>query len=126
MADDAGDSGMVPLRQMLGVLRAELTASMEDAKGAALRFRLEEVELELQVAVTATGGGNAGVEFWVVSLGARGERTSGSTHTFKLKLKPATPDARDVLVGDSAGTSFLGRGKPEAATPGPDSGAANR
>jgi hypothetical protein len=72
-----------------------------ESKDEEMRFALGPIELELQVEVSSSGGGEAGVKFWVLSLGGKGERSSDATQTLRLSLTPvlsSAPDG-DVLVG---------------------------
>ena len=41
--------------------------------------------------VSYTGGGEAGVRLYVVTLGAKGEVTSGSAHRVTVTLQPVDP-----------------------------------
>jgi hypothetical protein len=60
------------------------------------------VELEFSVEVTREGSGEAGIKFWVVSMGGRAGLSNAQTHRVSLSLVPqARVDDRweDVLVG---------------------------
>lgn len=63
-------------------------AALEQGEGEEVRFALGPVELEFQVEVSNDAGVDGGVKFWVVSLGGRGTRSSGQTHTVRLSLSP--------------------------------------
>ena len=75
-------------------LRSELTAAMQGSEGERLRFELDAVDMEFLLEVRKEGGGEAGIKFWVISLGAKGGVSSGSTHRVKLSLSP-----QDVATG---------------------------
>jgi hypothetical protein len=97
------ESVPIPLASAIRVLRAELQAAVRAGEGEDLRFALGPVELELQVQAASEGGGEAGIKFWLVSVGAKGSRSSQTTHTVRLSLTPVRADAdggedRDVLV----------------------------
>ena len=68
---------------------------MKEGKDQDVRFALGPIELELQVAVASTGGGEAGIKFWVLSLGGKGERTSGRTQTLRISLTPVLGSEAD-------------------------------
>ncbi len=71
-------------------LRQELLKAVEQAKGEELRFEVQEMELELQVGVTAGGEAGVGLKFWVVELGSvKGTLERSTVQTVRLKLKPA-------------------------------------
>lgn len=88
----------VPLARAIEALRRELVAAVQEGKDEEVRFALGEIELEFQVEVSHEAGAEAGVKFWVVSLGGKGSRTAGQTHTVKLSLSPvlASDVGRDV------------------------------
>ena len=90
MADDN-----LPLATAIEALRQELIVALDKGKDAEVRFALGPVELEFQVEVSYEAGGEAGVRFWVVTLGGKGSRTSATTHTVRLSLSP-------VLAADVA------------------------
>lgn len=86
--------GWVGLADAVRALRSELTAAMAEAEGQRVQFELGSVEMEFLVEVQKEGGGEAGIKFWVVSVGAKGGLSSGSTHRVKLALSP-----KDVVTG---------------------------
>jgi hypothetical protein len=94
------DEDWVPLSAMVRMLRSELATAVDAAEGEDLQFRLGPIELEFQVGVTNEGGGEAGIRFWVVSLGAKGARAREQTHRIKLILTPhrASDPGADVDV----------------------------
>jgi hypothetical protein len=91
------ESGWVGLAEAVQVLREELTVAMENAEGESLRFELGPVEMEFAVTVRKEGGGSAGVQLGVVSIGAKGGVSSDSAHRVKLVLTP-----KDLLRGGRA------------------------
>lgn len=95
----------IELRTVVDNLREELSSLTLTAPGEELQFVLEDIELELKVGVTKSGGADAKAKFWVVEVGGKGEYKSDATQTVKLKLKPKLRDAKvgkstEVLVGD--------------------------
>jgi Trypsin-co-occurring domain 2 len=95
MADD-----WVGLADAIRALRRELTAAMTAGQGEPIRFELGPVEMEFLLEVGKEGGGEAGVRFWVVSLGGKGSATSGSTHRVTLSLVPKGPAGRPPEIAD--------------------------
>ncbi len=97
------DDVLIPLSGAIRALRRELVESVREGKDQEVKFALGAIELELQVQVESTGGGEAGIKFWVVSLGGKGERTSGRTQTLRISLTPVLgSDAdsdRPLVVG---------------------------
>jgi hypothetical protein len=52
--------------------------------------------------VTRTGGGQAGVQLWVLALGAKGELGHASTQRIKVTLQPIDPETgQDSQIGDT-------------------------
>jgi hypothetical protein len=84
----SGERLGVPLAKMIQDLRAELLAAVAEGEGKELRFKLQPIELDLELAVTWTGEANGGVKFWVVEFGAKGGVEKGMTQRVKLVLDP--------------------------------------
>lgn len=89
MAEDYKDKiGGIELSDLLRTVRLQISDAMQEADGRSLQFELEKVELELKVEVAKKGTASTDIKFWVVSLGAKGEYTSSTSHTFKFTMKP--------------------------------------
>lgn len=89
----------VELTAAIEQIRAQLADAMEKGKGAPLSFRPGPVELEFEVAFSATGGGEFGVKAYVLSIGAKGEVSREVTNRVKLSLTPVGPTGDDILIG---------------------------
>lgn len=90
----------VGLADAVQALRAELATAMEESQDEALRFELGPVEMEFLLEVQRDVGGEAGVKFWVVSLGAKGSVSRGSTHRVTLSLTPRDAAGQSPLIRD--------------------------
>lgn len=105
MAEDYSDKlAGVPLKDVLRTVRLELEDAMKEAEGRSLQFQVENVELELKVEVTSKVGGKGGIQFWVVSAEAQGERAYTTAHTFKFTLKPVANNngnSHVMIAGES-------------------------
>lgn len=93
----------VPLASAIEVLRGELVEAVRAGEDQEIQFALGPVELELEVVVEKKVDGQAGIKFWLVSIGGGASRSSGSTHTVRLTLTPTRRGAgegqrQDVLV----------------------------
>ena len=82
------ESSWVGLADAVSALRSELVAAMAEGEGQRLGFELDAVEMEFLFEVSKEGAGEAGIKFYVISLGAKGGVSSGSTHRVKLTLTP--------------------------------------
>ena len=103
MGNEANHSGDIQLAEMIQTLRSELEKAQAASKGAEIKFKTEKVELELQVAISRKTTGEGGVEFWVVKAGAEHERSTATTHSFKLSLVPVNAiTGKRVLVADES------------------------
>jgi hypothetical protein len=91
---------MVGLAEAIRSLRGELTLAMQEGEGQGLRFKVDPVELEFELAVTSTKGGGGGIKFWVVTAEAKLDRSTATTHRIKLSLAPLlkTADGADTDV----------------------------
>lgn len=77
----------IELSEMLGQLRKELSKAQGDGRDSELKFLIEDIEIELQVATTQSGEGGGGVKIAVVSFGAKVNASKVDTQKLKLKLK---------------------------------------
>lgn len=94
MADNAADDGWVGLPEAIESLRADLASAWWDGQRRRIRFRVEPVELTVQVGVTKTGKGAAGVKWHVLTLGGERSREAATTQTLKLRLVPVLFDEK--------------------------------
>ena len=91
----------IELSEMLGQLREELLKARGQSEGSDLKFLIEEIEIELQIATTKGGKGGGGVKFWVYNAEAEVNVSQARTQKLKLKLKPVGRDGKgEVLVSD--------------------------
>lgn len=97
----------IPLAAAVRALRAELVEAVRQAEGEELLFALGQVELELQVGVSKEAGGEAGIKFWLVSIGGSGSRASSTTHTIRLSLSPVSASGEEIRIHSSV------QGRPE-------------
>ncbi|MEU1485617.1 trypco2 family protein [Streptomyces sp. NPDC005752] len=79
---------MIELASVIRDLRDELEQAIGVAEGAALRFELGTIELEVSVALERSGGAGAKVRFWVVESGAEAKTAHTGTQRITLALKP--------------------------------------
>jgi hypothetical protein len=82
----------VDLAAAIKALRAALEESLADGSHSTVRFRADPVELTVNVAVTKSRQGTAGVKWHVISVGGQRERELASTQTLKLRLTPVLFD----------------------------------
>ena len=95
--------GVVGLSEALIALREELLTAWQQGEGEGrhLRFRIPEpIELTIQAAVTVDAKANAGVKWWLLSLGGEASRESQVTQTLHLKLAPVMYDPQTGQVTD--------------------------
>jgi hypothetical protein len=88
------------LADVLAQLRSNLAQALQEGAEEDLRFALDDVEVELQVAVTKEGTGKAGVKFWVINAEAAGKLADVTTQKIKLKMKVVDKDGRPVAIAD--------------------------
>jgi hypothetical protein len=100
----------IPLASAIQALRHELTTAVEAGQDEKVRFALGDIELEFQVQIARERRANAGIAFWVLSLGAEGSRSAGHTHTVRLSLSP-------VLASEAGTTGPLIVGSRQARRP---------
>ena len=108
-----GEGEFPSLADTIAAVRRELSSAQAAGQGQPVQFRTGPVELEFEVAVTRTGGGQAGVQLWVLTLGGKAERGHATTQRIKVTLQPVDPDTgQDARIADA-------RRGPEPAGPPP-------
>lgn len=97
----------IPLADMLIKLREELDKAQCEGNDKRQRFRVESIDLELQVTVSKSTEAGAGIKFWVVNADGKGKLEEGSVQKLRLKLNPFTVDnegkERPMDVADDSG-----------------------
>jgi hypothetical protein len=101
VADDNEASGTVELADAIEALRDALVRAWWDGQRSRVRFRVEPVELTVQVGVTKIGKGAAGVKWHVLALGGERSRERETTQTLKLRLAPILFDDQGRLLADT-------------------------
>jgi Trypsin-co-occurring domain 2/Coenzyme PQQ synthesis protein D (PqqD) len=112
MADEHGE--LPSLGDTIAAVQRELSLAQAAGRGQLARFRAGPVELDLEVAVTHAGGGQAGVQLWVLPLDGKGDRAHVTTQRIKIALQPLNPqtvangqvsaDRQEAVAEASAGS----------------------
>lgn len=84
------------LSNAISDLRAELIASQEAGKDAAIKFDFTEIELELNVTAERSAKAGASVGWKLLGAEADGEKRSGSSHVLRLKMRLAGEDGKPL------------------------------
>lgn len=82
-----GSDNATELSEAIAAVRQGLADAQQDGEGSPIRFNVKEVSLELGLELRATGSGSAGVKAFVVTAGAKGERSTTSTHRMTVTLE---------------------------------------
>jgi hypothetical protein len=88
VAHEGEPDGWVDLSDAIAALRRDLTEAWWDGRSERVRFKAEPVELTVQVGVTRTGKGQAGVKWHILALGGEKSREATSSQTLRLRLAP--------------------------------------
>jgi Trypsin-co-occurring domain 2 len=97
-----GEGKLPSLADTIAAVRRELGGAQAAGEGQPVQFRTGPVELEFEVAVTRSGGGQAGVQLWVLTLGGKAELGHASTQRIKVTLQPVNPETgEDVRITDA-------------------------
>ena len=98
-----GDGEFPSLADTIAAVRRELSSAQTAGQGQPVQFRTGPVELEFDVAVTRTRGGEGGVQIWVLTLGGKLEREHATTQRIKVTLQPVDPDTgEDAQIADAS------------------------
>jgi hypothetical protein len=86
------------LSQMIKSLREELIAAQEEGEGETVRFTVEDVELELDIAAEENMEGGMAAKFYVLTSQFKANKKDVVTQKIKIKLKP-----QEVLTDPTTG-----------------------
>jgi len=100
VGDDAVGGGWVGLPEAIESLRADLAQAWWDGQQRRVRFRVEPVELTVQVGLTRIAKGTAGVKWYVMTLGGEKTNETVTTQTLKLRLTPVLFDEEGNELSD--------------------------
>lgn len=78
----------IPLAEVIDQIRAELVDAAARAAGAGVQFPVGSVQIELQVGVTKSADGKAGVKLWVVDLGGGAAFSHQALQKVTVNLDP--------------------------------------
>jgi Trypsin-co-occurring domain 2 len=101
----------IELGEFLGALRAELEKARAEGvsareRGSDVRFTVGEVTIEFTIAASREGQGQAGVKFYVFSLGGSVTASIETTQRVSLTLTPTRADGRPLEVSDDRTTNI--------------------
>jgi Trypsin-co-occurring domain 2 len=101
---------LIPLKDVVQALRAEVAKAMEAGAQEALKFALDSVDLEFSVVVTKEGGVNGKISFHVLGIGAEvgGDGKYSQERTQKVSLK-LTPKMLDPNTGKATSVEIRRR-----------------
>jgi Trypsin-co-occurring domain 2 len=88
------------IADVISALRANLEAAQKAGQGHDIRFTMDEVEVELNVATTGDAKAEGGIKFWVLNFGAGMKSKDEHTQKVRLKMKAVDMDGKPLLVSD--------------------------
>ncbi len=94
------------LSQLIKNLRAELAEAKREGDGKDLRFIVEDVELELDIATEASSEGGIAAKFYVFTGQYKETDKDAVTQRIRLKLRP-----QEEYVDPKTGKKEIGPGK---------------
>ncbi len=104
------------LAEMIKSLRAELVRAQSEGEGEAIRFEIEDVELELAIAAEEQAEGGIAAKFYVLTSQFKASKKDAVTQKLKLKLKPEAV-SEDPATGGKRSKPVKVRGKGRAKKP---------
>jgi hypothetical protein len=93
----SGSSGYLGLSTALEGLREELETAWEQGASKALRFRVSNVTLTLEVVARRESEGSGKIRWWLVEAGGGVTAGKEMTQTLVLTLTPGLHDAQGNL-----------------------------
>lgn len=105
MAENDARHDWVGLSEALTALRGDLEAAWGDGKPAngqpvGVRFKIDPIELTIQIGATRATKGSAGVKWHILALGGDHSREATSTQILKMRLTPILVDEQGAPLPD--------------------------
>jgi hypothetical protein len=94
----------IPLSSLLRELRSELLQAQGEGEGSNLRFKIEDITVELHTAATQEDEGGVGIRFWVLDASAKLKDSEVRTQKVTLKLKVVDAEGKEGVKIGSEGT----------------------
>jgi hypothetical protein len=94
------EKGQLELAEMIKGLRAQLAEAQREGADKDIRFTVEDVELELQIAAERQATGGISAKFYVLTSKLDGSKKDTVTQKLKLKLKVSKQNEQDLLISD--------------------------
>ena len=91
----------IQLFELITQVRRDLEAARTEGEGRGIRFKLEEVELELRMVAKRDVKGGGGLKLYVFNAEAGGQKSYERAQTIRIKMTPESskPDeAGNVAV----------------------------
>jgi Trypsin-co-occurring domain 2 len=88
LTNESVNGDWASLSDAIEALRDDLAKAWYDGRKHQVRFKIEPVELTVQVGVTRTGEGSAGIKWHVLTLGGQRKHETAATQTLTLRLQP--------------------------------------
>jgi hypothetical protein len=101
VSNEPQDPDGVELADAIEALRLALVRAWWDGQRRRVRFKVEPVELTVQVGVTRTGKGVAGVKWQVLTLGGERSRQTEAVQTLTLRLAPVLFDDDGQMLAEA-------------------------
>lgn len=102
MNEKVSEFGM-GLAEALETLRGELEAASESGREKSMKFRLEDVKLELTLVASKKAGAGGGIKWFMLSGEASGEVSKAVTQ--KLTLSMGVIDQKTNTIAEISGRS---------------------
>jgi hypothetical protein len=105
MAEGDDRHGWVGLSEALTALRADLEEAWgdgtpRDGKPVGVRYKIDPIELTIEIGATRASKGSAGVKWHILALGGDHSREASSTQTLKMRLTPLLVDKQGTPLPD--------------------------
>ncbi|MAE88932.1 MAG: hypothetical protein CMI67_04970 [Pelagibaca sp.] len=99
------------LAEALETLRGELEAAAKSGREKAMKFRLEDVKLELALVASNKAGAGGGIKWLMLSAEASGEVSEAVTQklTLTMNVIDEKTNQKAEVSGDSSGPRGAGR-----------------
>ena len=91
----------LPLANAIDEIRSELIRAMKLGEGKELQFRIQPIELEMNIVASSEASATGGIKFWVLNFDGTANATNSTVHRLKVILEPvATDSSSDIRISE--------------------------
>lgn len=92
----------IPLADLVDAIREQLETAAHRGRDKSLQFEVQDVTLEVEITTTGSRQAQGGLQIWVLTIGAGGQKSNTAAHKVTLSLGAIGHDGSKFRVSDTS------------------------